>query len=160
MSETSRARTHHIPPLNRNGMMLVNVAPDHDVTGANRTRPILPGPSMPAEHPMACTIASLAGAESACQPRDVGQCAAQADSLGDPTDDVAGVHRQPFARRCDPLENALGENTVRMKQAAATLCGAESDWQRGDAGGFHDSGVPETAPANPYHGFNNGDSGH
>ena len=43
MSETSRARTHHIPPLNRNGMMLVNVASDHDVTGANRTRPILPG---------------------------------------------------------------------------------------------------------------------
>lgn len=114
---------------------------------------------MPAEHPMACTIASLAGAEFACQPRDVGQCAAQADSLGDPTDTSQELIGSPsFAARS--AQNALGKNAIRMKQATSVGCGAESDWQRGDVGSLHGVCVPETPPRNTRAVFNDGDTGH
>jgi hypothetical protein len=39
--------------------------------------------------------------------------------------------------RRNPLENALGERTIRMKQLPMAHRGAEPDWQRSDVRSLH-----------------------
>jgi hypothetical protein len=120
--------------------MLVNVAPDHDVTGANRTRPILPGTVDASRTSDGVHDRKSGGAEFACQPRDVGQCAAQADSLGDPTDtsqefigspSFGGANRSECPRQerhpdetgdVGGLRRRVGLATRRCRKLARRMC--------------------------------------
>jgi hypothetical protein len=43
----------------------------------------------------------------------------QTDGLRNSADDITRRHRQPLFRRRGPLEDALGEHTVGMKQLLA-----------------------------------------
>jgi hypothetical protein len=66
----------------------------------------------------------------------------QTGSFRNSADNVTGRHRQSFVLRRDPLENALGEYTIRMKQLTAADGGAKPDWQRRDVRSLHGLGVP------------------
>ena len=98
--------------------------PDHEVTGASRT----PGRTVP---------------EIPGGPIDAMRGQYRAGTRKPMTSQE--LHRQSLVRRRDPLEDALGKDTIRMKQATAA-CGADPDWQRGDVGSLHGLGVPETPP--------------
>jgi hypothetical protein len=69
----------------------------------------------------------------------------QTDRFRNSADDVTGRHRQSLIGRRNPLENALGERTIRMKQLPMARCRAELDRQRRDVRSLHGLGVPTTS---------------
>ena len=50
----------------------------------------------------------------------IGACAVKTDALGNPADHVTRHHWQSPVGRRDPLEDALGDHTDRVKQPAVT----------------------------------------